>query len=141
MEDPLRVGRVDGVGEGVEDRQRPVEGEGTGRPAEFGERFPLQHFHDEVRRPRSGVDPGVGDVDDVGMAEPSQRLGLPLEAGHQERIEGGARLQELEREDLLEPEMGGAIDDADRSLAETAVQPVLPVEDSGDTAGAWSRWG
>jgi hypothetical protein len=128
VEDALLVGRVDGGGDGVEDRQRPLERQGARRPAELREGHAVQQLHHQVGGARSGVDPEVGDVHDVGMAEPPERLGLPLEAAHRERIAGLAGLQELEREDPLEPQMGGAIDDAGSPFPEAIVQTVLPVE-------------
>src|SRR5436305_897933 len=71
------------------------------------------------------------------MAEPSERLGFPLEAGYQERIESRARLQQLDREDLLEPEMGGAVNNAGGPFAEAILQTVLPVEDAGKGDDLW----
>jgi hypothetical protein len=138
MEDAPLVGGVDGGGDRGEDRQRPVEGQ-RAFAAELGEGRSLQQLHHEVGSPRPGIDPGIGDVDDVGVPEPSERLGLPLEAAHREGIESRSRLQQLEREDLLQPEMSGAVDDAGRPFAEAVVQAVLPVENAGDDRGARSH--
>jgi hypothetical protein len=99
----------------------------------------VQELHHEVGSSRSRIDPGVGDLHDVGVPEPAERLGLPLEAAHRERIESQIRPQELEREVLLEPEVGGAVDDARRPLAEAAVQPVLPVDNAGQDTDAGSN--
>ena len=70
-------------------------------------------------------------ADSVGVPEPAERLGLPLKARHGGRSEGRARLQQLEGEDLLEPQVSGAIDDADGPFAEAGVQAVFSVEDAG----------
>ena len=78
MDDPGLVGDVDGPGQGaMQLGRRPARLRGACQAV--GEAAPLEQLQGDERQAVGLAD--VVDLDDVGMAEPGDRLGLDAEAG------------------------------------------------------------
>ncbi len=93
------------------------------------ERLARHELHHEVGHAAAGgIDAEVGDGDDVRVGEPAERFGLDAEALEVVRGECGARVQQLHRHALLQGEVRGAIDGAERAAADRLVQQVRAVE-------------
>ncbi len=105
---------------------------------EVGEVAPLQELHHHVRR--AGVERAhVGDAGDVLALDAHGVLGLAQEAGRVLGVLGELREEELEGHPLVQRDVLRLDDDAHASLADDALDAVLPREDLAGDGGACGR--
>ncbi len=131
MEDASLVRGVNGGGDLFEKRKRLRERQRTLIPADIREGPPVKELRDDVGtvtlRP---VDAEIGDLDDVGVPEASERHSLPAEALESggDRRAGGP--QKLDCEGLLQADMDRAVDDTEGTFAKAFLQPVLLADEA-----------
>ena len=122
VDDPLRVGRLEGVrdlGPQVEERaelERPL-------ADPLRERLPLQQLHGDEVLALVLVDRVHGA--DAGVVEGRGGAGLALEARERVRVLGQLRGQELERDVAAELRVLGLVHDAHAPAAELRRDPVV----------------
>src|SRR5271157_267702 len=126
MDDPLRVRRVQRVGELDRQVQQSIERKGRALPSrgsaersptnQLLERLPLQQFHGNERSTAVLVD--VVDGADTGMIEGGRGLSLALEALQGLMVPGHFLRQELEGDEAVELGVFGLIDHTHSAAAE-----------------------
>ena len=83
MDDPVRVGRVEGVGDLPRDRERLVDGDATADDA-IGQRLAVNELHHQ--RPGTGGFLEAIDMRDVRVIQRREHLCLALESGQAIRV-------------------------------------------------------
>ena len=110
-------------GERVDDLPRArhclVEGQGAEVSQAIAQALALEQLHHEIDDAVVGV-AEVGDVDDVGVADLVDGLGLLEEARHQARIGAQVRAQHLDGHPLADHRMLGEVDGTHATFAENA---------------------
>jgi hypothetical protein len=134
MEDTRVVGGIDRAGDLIEEGKRLRERQGT------REGLPSEELRDDVGDALRAVDCGIGDLDDVGVPEASERYSLPAEALESGGGRRSGRLQKLDREGLLQADVDRAVDDSDGAFSEAFLQSVLLTDEApgGCGDGLWN---
>ena len=122
MDEPARVGRVEGGGQLVEQRRRPRRRQRTLRGQQAAQVGPLHVAHRDEQRPLRLA--GLVDGNDVGVLDRRRQPRLAQKAGPEALVPGELGRQQLERHLASEPLLVGEEDGAHPPAAEQRLDPI-----------------
>ena len=134
MDDAKAVGLVSGRTYLIENIHRPARGQLPFLFEDVGERAAIEVLHHQIRdRTRTGArEAEIGDVDDVRMAQPSGRLGLPAEALDELLVARELPMNDLDGDGACRPQVRRLVDGSHPSLPEQPLDQVFVVEPFSD---------